>query len=287
GALAIFNVLPGVEAPGLENLTAHGGFLPHGFNGVIIGLLAAVTAFAGMEVVTIAAAESPDPARAVARAVRTTVWRIGVFLIGSMAVVVTLLPWNDSEVGQSPYVAVLNRTGVPAAGQIMNVVVLFALVSAMNANVYTTSRMLFSLAERGEAPRFLAVVSRVSVPYRAVLASAAFGFVSVVLSIIWPDTIFQFMINSVGAVGLIVWGLIALSQLRLRRELQAQGPLAVRMWGFPYLSWITIAGIGAVLALMAHEPTTRSQVACTGLLAVSLWVIAAVRNRRASRTFTV
>ena len=168
GLLAVFGVLPDTEPVGLANLTGQGGFLPHGWGGVISGVLAVVFAFGGLEVVTIAAAESDDPARAVGRAVRSAVWRILFFYVGSMLVIVTLLPWSSMEPGKSPYVAVLDSIGVPGAGQIMNIVVFVALLSALNANLYGSSRMVFSLAERGEAPRALLKVSgRGAAPRRA------------------------------------------------------------------------------------------------------------------------
>ncbi|WP_033017645.1 amino acid permease, partial [Streptomyces rimosus] len=190
--LAIFGVLPDTDPVGLSNLTGQGGFLPNGWQGVVSGVLAVAFAFGGLEVVTIAAAESDDPARNVARAVRSAVWRILFFYVGSMLVVVTLLPWSSMQPGKSPYVAVLDSIGVPGAGQIMNVVVFVALLSALNANLYGSSRMVFSLAERGEAPRSLLKVTAGGVPRRAVLSSVAFGFVSVLLNLLWPDTVFLY-----------------------------------------------------------------------------------------------
>lgn len=117
GVLAVAGWLPDTEPVGLANLTGQGGFLPNGWDGVVSGVLAVVFAFGGLEVVTIAAAESEDPARNVARAVRSAVWRILLFYVGSMLVVVTLLPWTSMEPGQSPYVAVLDAIGVLTAGQ--------------------------------------------------------------------------------------------------------------------------------------------------------------------------
>ncbi|MBK3590385.1 amino acid permease, partial [Streptomyces sp. MBT57] len=136
-----------------------GGFLPNGWSGVVSGVLTVVFAFGGLEVVTIAAAETDDPARAVGRAVRSAVVRILFFYVGSMLVIVTVLPWTAQQAGLSPYVKVLDSIGVPSAAQIMNIVVFVALLSALNANLYGSSRMVFSLAERGEAPRGLLKVS--------------------------------------------------------------------------------------------------------------------------------
>ncbi|MEV0599822.1 amino acid permease [Streptomyces sp. NPDC050315] len=290
GLLAILGVLPAAggydgDPVGLAHLTGDGGFLPNGWSGVVSGVLAVVFAFGGLEVVTIAAAESDNPARAVGRAVRSAVWRILFFYVGSMLVIVALLPWSSIEPGKSPYVAVLDRLGVPGAGQIMNVVVFVALLSALNANLYGSSRMVFSLAERGEAPRGLLKVSGGGVPRRAVLASVAFGFISVLLNLKWPDSVFLYLLNAVGAVLLFVWGLIAVSQLRLRRRIEREAPekLTLRMWGFPWLTWVALAGMAAVIVLMLTDATARPQLLWSaGATALVLLIAGAreVRDRR-------
>ncbi|MFJ9004263.1 amino acid permease [Streptomyces canus] len=266
GVLAIAGVLPGTDAPGTANLTGRGGFFPGGGEGLVVGLLASVFAYGGLETVTIAAAESEDPVRGVASAVRTAMWRIALFYIGSMAVIVTLVPWDSKAVVEKgPYVAALDELGMPGAGQLMNVVVLIALLSAMNANVYGSSRIAYSLVERGLGPSTLGRVSG-GVPRLAVLASSVFGFVCVVLSYWRPDDVFSWLLNMIGAVILVVWGFIAVSQLRLRRALEREAPerLAVRTWAFPYLTWVALAGMAAILVLMAREPDTRVQLYWTG-----------------------
>ncbi|MEU2260415.1 amino acid permease [Streptomyces sp. NPDC019645] len=288
GTLAVLGLLPDTEPVGLAHLTGQGGFLPNGWEGVVAGVLAVVFAFGGLEVVTIAAAESDDPARAVGRAVRSAVWRILLFYVGSMLVIVTVLPWTAMEPGRSPYVAVLDAIGVPGAGQIMNIVVFVALLSALNANLYGSSRMVFSLAERGEAPTGLLRVSGGGVPRRAVFASVAFGFVSVLLNLKWPDTVFLYMLNAVGAVLLFVWGLIAVSELRLRPRIEREAPerLTLRMWGFPWLTWVALAGIVAVLVLMLGDEAARPQVLWSaGATALVLLVagLRELRDMRASR----
>ncbi|WP_128428507.1 amino acid permease [Streptomyces cyaneus] len=272
GGLAIAGVLPGTDAPGTANLTGAGGFLPNGTEGLIIGLLASVFAYGGMETVTIAAAESENPVSGVASAVRTAMWRIALFYIGSMAVVVTLVPWDSKEiVDKGPYVAALDHLGIPGAGQLMNVVVLVALLSAMNANIYGSSRIAYSLVQRGQGPAALGRVSG-GVPRIAVLASCVFGFVCVVLSYWRPDDVFPWLLNMIGAVILVVWIFIAVSQLRLRSRLERETPekLVVRMWAFPVLTWVALAGMVAIFVLMAREPDTRVQLYSTGGMTVAL-----------------
>ncbi|MEV6948620.1 amino acid permease [Streptomyces sp. NPDC051172] len=278
GILAIAGVLPGTDAPGTANLTE---FLPNGSEGLIVGVLASIFAYGGLETVTIAAAESQDPVRGVASAVRTAMWRIALFYIGSMAVIVTLVPWDSKDVVEKgPYVAALDHLGIPGAGQLMNVVVLVALLSAMNANIYGSSRIAYSLVERGQGPKVLGRVSG-GVPRIAVLASSVFGFVCVVLSYWRPDDVFPWLLDMIGAVILVVWIFIAVSQLRLRARLNREAPekLAVRMWAFPWLTWVALAGMAAIFVLMAREPGTRVQLYYTGGMTAVLAAVGYARQR--------
>ncbi|GHH31628.1 amino acid permease [Lentzea cavernae] len=276
GVAAIAGLLPNVDSPGTQNLQ---DFLPNGWGGVVAGFMAVVFAFGGLEVVTIAAADAEDPRHAVRKAVRTSMTRLLVFYLGSMAVVVTLLPWNDSEVGASPYVAVLDRLGIPAAGQVMNVVIFVALLSAINATLYGAARMLSSLAERGEAPKAL-LNKKNGVPRNAVLASVAFGFFSVVLNYLWPDTVFLLLLNAVGSALLVVWAFVAVSQIRLRRTMENP---AVPMWGYPYLSWLALAAIIAVIVLMLSDEQARGQILSTGVLVAVVAAVALIRSALISR----
>ncbi|MDT9683063.1 amino acid permease [Streptomyces sp. TRM76323] len=284
GAAAVMGWLPGGKAIGLSHLTGHGGFLPHGWHGVLSGLLVVVFSFGGMEVVTFAAAETKDPARGLSRAMRSVVWRLMLFYVGSVTVIVTVLPWNDSRVGQSPFVAVLDRVGVPGAAQLMNVVLLVALLSALNANLYAASRMVYSLAERRAAPGVLGRLSRNGVPRLAVLASVAFGFVSVLLNFQWPDSVFLWMLNSVGAIALVVWMAVAATQLRLRAVLERTAPerLTVRVWGYPALTVLALLAMGIVLVLLAADRGTRPQVVGTGILTAVVLAVGVLRQRRRS-----
>ncbi|MDK1474419.1 amino acid permease [Streptomyces sp. 549] len=283
GVLAITGLLPGTDAPGGSNLTGAGGFFPNGSEGLVVGLLASVFAYGGLETVSIAAAESENPVRGVASAVRTAMWRIAVFYVGSMLVIVTLIPWNDPSVLSGPYAAVLDHLGIPAAGEVMKVVVLIALLSAMNANIYGASRMSYSLVVRGEGPALLGRVSG-GVPRRTVLASSAFGFFAVLLSLWWPETVFSWLLNMVGAAVLVVWGFIAVSQLRSRRTLERDAPerLVVRMWLFPFLTWLALAGIAGILLLMLRDGDTRVQLYFTGGLTLALAATGLWRQRPAA-----
>jgi GABA permease len=280
GVLAIFGILPGTDPVGLVNITHHGGFLPHGFGAVITGLVMVVFAFLGSEIVTLAAGESKNPERAVTKAINSVIWRVLVFYLGSVAVVITMLPWDASEVGKSPYVPVLDKMGIPAASGIMAFIIITAMLSCLNSGLFTASRMAFSLAERGDAPKALLRVTGRGVPWAAILFSTLVGVVGVYMDIRWPDTVFKNLVDTTGCVALIMWFVIAATQLRMRRMLEQDRPdrLLVRMWGYPYLTWLTMASIVFVLVMMLPDPDNRRQVLLTALLAAGLLVTGVIRH---------
>jgi GABA permease len=270
GIAAILGLMPGVSAPGVSNLLDQGGFMPNGPGAVLAGILVVVFSFFGAEIATIAAGESENPVDAVKKAVKSTVWRILIFYIGSIAIVVTLLPWNDASVAKSPYVAVIELYGIPGAGTIMDIVVLTSVLSCLNSGLYTASRMLFSLSQRGDAPKSWMKISKRGVPAAAVLASTVVGFITVGLNYIAPDTVFLFLVNTSGAIALFVWLVISVSQLILRRRMGAAAKdLELKMWFFPYLTWIAIGAIVAlVIGMVIIESTRESLFLSLGLAAV-------------------
>ncbi|MGG7575527.1 amino acid permease [Streptomyces sirii] len=292
GGLAMFGLLPGSDNPasGFANLTAHGGFLPNGPSAILTGVLMVVFSFMGSEIVTLAAGESEDPQRAVTKATKSVIWRVGVFYLGSILVVVSLLPWNDPSITKKgSYVAALDSIGIPHAGQFMNVIVLTAVLSCLNSGLYTASRMAFSLGQRGDAPKVFARTNSRGVPQAAILVSVVFGFVAVGFNYVWPDTVFQFLLNSSGAVALFVWLVICFSQLRMRGIILRENPdkLIVRMWLFPYLTWATIAMISFVLVYMLTDDSPgggRIQVLLSVLLAVVVVAISLLRDRLGRNT---
>jgi aromatic amino acid permease len=290
GVLLVLGWLPGTDPVGTTHLLGDGGFAPQGIGGIVAGLLVVLFAFGGIEIVTIAAAEARDPQRAVARATRTILWRILLFYVGSVAIMVLVLPWDAPALREGPFVAVLDLAGLPGAARVMEVVVVIALLSAFNANVYATSRMAFSLAGRGDGPAVLRKVSRREVPWVAVLVSVALGVVAVGLNWLLPETLLGILLNAVGAALLVVWVLVAVSQLRLRPRIEAEArergeALTVRMWGYPWLTWATLAALAGVVVLMLTDGSARGQLLSTaGLVAVivEIYAITAVRRRRAA-----
>ena len=281
GALYLFGVWPGSHG-GVGNLVSHGGFAPMGIGAVLAAVVPCVGFYTGAEIVTIAAAESAEPRRAIAKAMRSIVFRVVLFYVGSVFVVVAVKAWNAPDTAVSPYAAVLDVLGIPAVATIMNAIVLTAVLSCLNSALYTSSRMLFALTRNGDAPKMFTKLSRSGVPRRAILAGTIIGYVSVIAAYTSPNLIFQFLVNSYGAVALFVYLAIALAQVRLRKRLQNTDPgaLSLKMWLFPWLSYATIALMAAVILAMAFLPSTRSQFWLSAVTLTLILIAYQFRKRR-------
>ncbi|CAM5358931.1 Amino acid permease OS=Streptomyces tendae OX=1932 GN=F3L20_26530 PE=3 SV=1 [Streptomyces tendae] len=277
GVLAVLGLLPGSDARGVGHLWSDGGFAPRGWTAVVAGLLTAMFSFQGSEIVTIAAAESEAPRKNIKKAVRAVVWRLGLFYLGSIFFVVSLVPWDSDALADGSYQAVLDRMNIPGAERIMDVVLVVAVSSCLNSAIYTASRMAFSLARRGDAPAAFGVTSASGVPRCAVAASTAIGVAAVIANYVLPR-VFTYLIASSGAIALMMYLVIALTQYATRRK--APRPSEVRMWGFPYLTLATIAFISGVLVLMAVLPEHRLELWLSLGLAAVLVTVGALRQRR-------
>ena len=245
------------DSPGLSNLTSHGGFFPEGGVTVLSGIVIVIFAFVGAEIVTIAAAESEQPEKAVAKATSAIVWRVLIFYVLSVFLVIAIVPWNATELGNSPFIASLERIGIPGAADIMNAIVVTAVLSCLNSGIYTGSRMLFALAGRGYAPQALVETNGRGVPFKGILLTVSIGFISVIAAAIWPDSLFEWLVNSSGAVALFCYLLIAVSHYVLRRR--ATEELTLKMWLFPYLTYLVIGAIVVVIVSMALVDEVRDQ----------------------------
>jgi GABA permease len=258
--------------------------MPKGGAAILSGIVIVIFAFVGAEIATIAAAESDEPGESVRRATNSVVVRVLTFYVLSVFLIVAILPWNSAELGKSPFAAALDVIGIPAAAQVMNAVVLTAVLSCLNSGLYVASRMNFALARRGDAPQWMVRLNGRGVPARAILIASSIGFLSVIANVISPEKVFLFLLNSSGAVALFVYLLICVSQLVLRRRLEREDPerLEVRMWLYPYLTWFTIAAIVVVIGSMAFVGDVRSQL-WLGLLSVGVVLIAYFVKRSVSQ----
>ena len=264
GVIALAGGLPNVHLTPLATVTGHDGFLPRGFAPVVGALLTTMFTFLGTEVVTIAAAESENPAKEIAHAITSVVWRISLFYIGSIAIIISVVPWNDPALTSiGSYQAVLEVFHVPHAKLMIDSLILVAVASCLNSALYTASRMLFSLGTRGQAPSLMKSTTRSGVPANAVLASTLVAFAGCAANDIAPKYVFDTLLATTGAIALLVYFFIALSQLRLRAQLAREGSLKVRMWGHPYLSMIAILLIVGAFFVMVNAPDHRQEVILT------------------------
>ncbi|WP_285760163.1 amino acid permease [Nocardiopsis ansamitocini] len=280
GTLFAVGVWPGAGGASTANLWQYGGFAPHGWTAVLAATVVVLFSFGGVEIVTIAAGESDEPEANVARAATSVLWRIALFYVASIAVVVTVLPWNDARVATSPFVSVLERVGIPGAVPVMEVVVFVAVMSVLNAAMYTSSRMLHALTRHGDAPMGLVRVNRRGVPVRALVLGTVVGYVSVLANYAWPQTVFAFLVASVGAIFLLLFIVIGVSQLILGARARREGPrsLTFRMWGFPYLTWVML--VGMVMALGAMAVIEGQRAALGASLASAVVALGAYELRR-------
>jgi GABA permease len=286
GGAAITGMMPAPHVSGLANLFIHGGFMPHGAKAVQGALLTTMFSFQGTEIVTIAAAESPDPSRQIVRATRSVIWRIMLFFLGSILVITAIVPWNDPLLVQhGSYQRAMELLGIPHARIIIDGIVLVAVASCLNSALYTSSRMLFSLASRKDAPAFLHRTDAVGTPRAAVLASTAFGFLTVVANYLVPDRVFGFLLATSGGIALLVYLVIAISQMRMRKILEAEGKarMGLRMWCYPWLTWAVILFICTTLVMMLLSATHRTEIAATTLLGLLVVAAAWLNNRNPSR----
>lgn len=270
GVLAIFGLLPGSQVSGVGHLVDTQGFMPNGMGAVLAAMLTTMFSFMGTEIVTIAAAESKNPSQQITKATNSVIWRICLFYLVSIFLVVALVPWNDSRLPSlGSYQTVLDMMGIPNAKLIVDLVVLVAVTSCLNSALYTASRMLFSLSKRGDAPAVASRTNRSGTPYWAVMLSTAAAFLAVFANYVAPAAVFDFLLASSGAIALLVYLVIAISQLRLRHKRTANGEtIAFRMWLFPGLTWAVIVFIVGVLTIMLFQEEHRVEIVATGVLSV-------------------
>jgi GABA permease len=263
GALFVIGLWPGGGGGmGLSNLYDQGGFFPNGGLVMFSGIVTVIFAFVGAEIVTIAASESNEPSRNVARATNAVIYRVLLFYVVSVFFVAAIVPWDTTfaeEVIKSPFTIAFERMGIPGAGTLMNFVVLTAVLSVLNSSLYTTSRMLFALTRHSDAPGFFTNTTARGVPIWAILAGTSFGYVSVAIYYFFPADVFTWLINASGAIALFAYLLIAISELVMRRRLEREDPesLQLRMWFYPWLTYLSIAAMVAVLVAMFIIPDQR------------------------------
>lgn len=267
----------------LGNLTTN--FAPSGAAGIFTALLAVIFSMFGAEIATIAAGESANPRQAVVKAVNSVVFRILLFYVGAVAIVVTVIPASSVVAGVSPFVTMLEALNIPYASVALNIVVLTALLSCLNASLYSASRMVFAMATVRDAPASITRISATGAPWVAVLVTGGAGFVVSLLNYVMPQQVFSFLVNTTGATGIFVWLIITITHLRSRRVLRAHGVevrqradvLTVRF--YPWINWALLLALSALLVFMAVTPAHRQEVLLSSAVALVVVLVGLFRDR--------
>ncbi|GGU73793.1 L-asparagine permease [Streptomyces albospinus] len=238
--------------PGPALIADHGGIFPTGTLAMLLVIQGVVFAYASVELVGVTAGETAEPEKIMPRAINSIMWRVALFYVGSVVLLSMLLPWNAYSAGQSPFVTVLSHVGVPAAGGVMNLVVLTAAMSSLNSGLYSTGRILRSMAMSGSAPRFTGVMSRSQVPYGGILLTSGVCVLGVGLNYLVPSKAFEIVLNF-AAIGILsTWAMIMICHLLFWRKARA-GQLSrpsYRLPGSPWTELVTLAFLALVLVLM-------------------------------------
>ncbi|SOY70350.1 amino acid permease [Cupriavidus taiwanensis] len=258
------------EPIGHHNLVDHGGFFAKGIGGMVLSIVMVAFSFGGIENLGLAAGEAKDVKTTMPKAVSATFWRLLIFYVGAIAVLLMIFPWTSLTAKGSPFVDVFARIGVPAAAGIMNLVVITAVLSAVNASVFTNSRTFYNLALQKNAPAFLGTVNRRNVPSRAIMLVFATMFAGVLLNYLMPEKAFE-LFSSITVFALVcAWTSIVVSHLRFRKLKMQAGQahsLSYKMPFFPYGNYIALAFIAAVLVCIAILPDMRMS-----LMVSAAWV---------------
>lgn len=263
GGLAIFGVIPikgYTHAPLFHNLVKDGLF-PNGFKGVFTTMLTVNFAFSGTELIGVTAGETKNPEKNIPKAIHTTLFRLVIFFIGSITVMASLIPWQKAGVNQSPFVLVFNSIGLPFAGDLMNFVVLTAILSAANSGLYASTRMLWSLAHEGMIPLKYAKTNSRGVPMIALVLSMLGGVLALVSSVVAASTVYLVLVSISGLAVVIVWMAIAYSEINFRKAWLKAGhtksELKFKTPWYPFVPWVAFILSFLSCILIIFDPTQR------------------------------
>ncbi|KAB0549004.1 amino acid permease [Pseudomonas argentinensis] len=283
----------GGEQASVSNLWSHGGFFPNGVSGLVMMMAIIMFSFGGLELVGITAAEADQPKTVIPKAINQVVYRILIFYIGALTVLLSLHPWDDlvatltaggDSYGSSPFVQIFSLIGSDTAAHLLNFVVLTAALSVYNSGVYCNSRMLYGLAEQGNAPRSLLKVDKRGVPVLAIFFSALFTLICVVINYLVPKSALELLMSLVVAALVINWAMISLAHIRFRKAMQAKGvePSFKAFW-FPFANYLCLAFVLFILGVMLFIPGIRISVFAIPFWLLFIWGCYQLRLRRQPR----
>ena len=263
GGWLLFSGNAGPQAS-VTNLWSQGGFLPHGMTGLVMMMAIIMFSFGGLELVGITAAEADNPQESIPKATNQVLWRILIFYIGSLAVLLSLMPWTRVTEETSPFVLIFHELGDAFVANALNVVILTAALSVYNSCVYCNSRMLFGLAQQGNAPKALLNVDKRGVPVATILVSAVATALCVLINYLMPGEAFGLLMSLVVSALVINWAMISLAHMKFRKKKDQQGVTTrFRAVLYPFGNYLCLAFMAAVLVIMAITPG----------MAISVWLI--------------
>lgn len=259
GAVIVIFGVNGSAATGVSNLWEHGGYFPNGVWGMITALVVVMFSFGGVELIGITAGEAENPRRSIPKAINQVVYRILIFYIGAILVMLCIFPWNQIGEGGSPFVVIFDNIGIAGAAALLNVVVLTAAVSAYNSGLYSNGRMLYSLAQQGNAPKYLGKLNRSGSPMAGVLTSSAVTAVAVVLNFLVPGKVFLYLMAVALIAGIFNWTMVVITQMKFRKRIGAAEveKLGFKMPFYPVSNYIVLTFLAGVVVLMGFLPDFR------------------------------
>jgi AAT family amino acid transporter len=274
----------GGQPVGISNLWTHGGWFPNGFTGMVLALPVLVFSFGGIETIGMAAAEASHPERTIPKAVNSVIWRILIFYIGSLFVIMAIYPWNELGTQGSPFVTTFAKLGIPQAAGLINFVVITAALSSFNSTTFSGSRMLHSLATKGQAPAAMGRLSTSGVPVRGVLVTIFFLLLGVLMNYLVPERIFGVIMSILAFNTVWTWGTVLVAHWRFHRLQPEPLPFRLRLW--PLSSLLALAFLAFVLVMLGYSPETRVAlyvgVAWVALLTVAYWLFGVGRRMRSA-----
>lgn len=252
----------------VANLWQYGGFFPNGIGGLTLAMAVIMFSFGGLELVGITAAEADDPKRSIPKATNQVIYRILLFYVGALTILLSLYPWQKVVEGGSPFVMIFHALDSNVVATVLNVVVLTAALSVYNSCVYCNSRMLFGLAVQGDAPKTLLKVNRRGVPMKALGISALATGLSVLINYLMPGEAFGLLMALAVSALVINWGIISITHLKFRKAMRANGHATFfPSWGYPVTNWVCLAFLAAILVIMYMTPGIRISV-----LLIPVWL---------------
>ncbi|NHC38649.1 amino acid permease [Bacillus sp. MM2020_1] len=251
--IILFGFGNGGDPLGFSNLWSHGGMFPNGMKGLLLSLVMVMFSFGGVELIGITAGEAHNPKKTIPSAINSVIWRILIFYIGALGIMMTLYPWNEIGSTGSPFVLIFDKIGIPGAADLINFVVLTAALSAFNSGLFSTGRMLYNLSLQNNGPKFFGKLNKWSTPSRGILFSSAFLFIAVILNYFVPEKVFLY-ISAVATVAVVTsWTIILVTQIKFRKSKTKEEirNLAFKLPFFPYSSYIALAFLALVIVLIA------------------------------------